>query len=130
MKVLAVAMLGVLAVLVVVAAWVAIPRSPSPSPAVAAADPTSSLATAPPSPSSAAPTPAETESSAPTSPALDLGGIWIMPAADTRLTSYATTLSARPTGSGDWGDHVHEGRLLRHVGGRRQDGHVQGDPAR
>ena len=101
MKVLAVAMLGVLAVLVVVAAWVAIPRSPSPSPAVAAADPTSPLATAPPSPSSAAPTPAETESSAPTSPAIDLGGIWIMPAADTRLTSYATTLSARPTGSGD-----------------------------
>ena len=36
MKVLAIAMLGVLAVLVVVAAWVAIPRSPPPSPAVAA----------------------------------------------------------------------------------------------
>ena len=37
MKVLAIAMLGVLAVLVVVAAWVAVPTAPAPSPVVASA---------------------------------------------------------------------------------------------
>ncbi len=100
MKVLAIAMLGVLAVLVVVAAWVAVPTSPSPSPAVASAG-AAATTSAPPSPSSAGPTPAETESSSPTPPAIVLGGIWIMPMADARLTSYATLLSARPTGSGD-----------------------------
>ena len=100
MKVLALAMLGALVVLVVVAAWVAAPTAPAPSLVVPSAGATSPLAT-PASPSrSPAPTPPEVESAGPTTVAIGLDGTWVMPTAGATLTSSRTTLAARPTGSG------------------------------
>ena len=90
-----------LVVMVVVAACGAASTSPSPIPAAASPGAISPLATpVPPSHSSAPPTPAAGRTGAPTSAALDLGGTWVMPKAGARLTSYTTTLSARPTATG------------------------------
>ncbi len=105
MKVLAIAMLGVLAVLVVVAAWVAAPTT-HPPPRLwprRAATPTASAS---PSQLSAAPTPGAEPTDPPTSAGRILGGTWVMPTAGTRLTSSTTTLSARPTGDGPGGTTI------------------------
>ena len=130
MKVLAIAMLGVLAVLVVVAAWVAVPTSPSPSPAVASADrrrrrprrTTIAILGC----TDARRNGKQPPDTAGHRPRRDLD--------HAHGRHEAHVLRDDPVGKADGlrrrGDHVHEGRLLRHVGGRRQDGHVQGHPAR
>jgi hypothetical protein len=90
-----------LVVIVVVAACGAASTSQSPSPAAAtqsAAPPVATLA--PPSQASSPPTPATEPTGAPTPAALVLGGTWVSPKAGARLTSYVTTLSAKPTASG------------------------------
>ena len=95
MKVLALAMLGAVVVLVVVAAWVAAPAAPAPSPVVA-----SPLATEASPSSSPALTPPEEATADPSSVAIAFGGTWVMPTAGAKVTSSRTTLAARPTGSG------------------------------
>ena len=67
--------------------------SPRPSAAVTASEVAQATA-------SALPTESAMPSPIPTPAALVLGGTWLSPKADTTLTSYATTLSARPTASG------------------------------
>ena len=92
---------ALLTVIILVAACAAASTSPSPSPPLAAPGATSPQVTlAPASQSSATPTPAAQRTGAPTSAALILGGTWVTPKAGARLTSYTTTLSARPTASG------------------------------
>jgi hypothetical protein len=49
----------------------------------------------------AAPTPTSTPGIDPAPDPLVLGGTWVRPKADGRVTSYAVTLSARPTATGD-----------------------------
>ena len=92
---------ALLTVIILVAACDAASTSRSASPAAAGPGATSPQVTlAPPSQSLAIPTPAEERTGAPTSAALVLGGSWVSPKAGARLTSYTTTLSARPTASG------------------------------
>jgi hypothetical protein len=64
--------------------------SPEPTPG---ATPTATEATAG--------TPTQQPTTAPTPEPLVLGGTWVKPKASGRLTSYTTTLSARPTATGD-----------------------------
>jgi len=92
---------ALLTVIVIVAACGAASTAPSPSPAAATPGVTLPLATlAPPSHPSATPTPAAEPTEAQTSEPLVLGGTWLRPKASARLTSYTTTLSAKPTASG------------------------------
>jgi hypothetical protein len=101
MKCLGTGMLPCLVVTVVVAACGAASTSPSPSPAATTRGTALPLATlVPPSRSPATPTPAAERTAAPTSAALILGGTWVSPKAGVTLTSYTTSLSARPTASG------------------------------
>lgn len=85
--------------------------SPSPLPAQAAATPrgTSWPATvAPSSPASVTPTSAAPPGPISTPSVLTLSGTWVHPRADERLTSYAITLSAKPSWSGAGGTTLTE----------------------
>ncbi len=95
-----------LTVMVVLVACGSASTSPLLSPAVAtpnavAPGPTSSPTTLSPlPPSTATPTPATASTEGSTPAAITIGGTWVRPRADATLTSYAMTLSARPTASG------------------------------
>lgn len=105
MRYLGVRTLASLAVMAVLAACgsasTSPPLSPSATPTEVAPGATSSPATLrPPSPSPATPTPAVLPTADPTPVVLTIGGAWVRPKPKTTLTSYTTTLSARPTVSG------------------------------
>ena len=90
-----------LVVMIVVAACGAASNSPSPFPAATTPGTALPMATlAPPSRASATSAPAAEGTSAPTSAALVLDGTWVSPKEGAKLTSYTTTLSARPKATG------------------------------
>ena len=91
--------LAAIVMMAVVAACGAVPTPPSAVPAVVAPGPASPASSAPPS-ASAPPTVTAEPSGAQATPALGLHGTWVSPKADARLSSYTTTVSARPTASG------------------------------
>ncbi len=96
MKCLGTLTLPSLTVMVIVAACGAVSTSPSPTPGEAS--PLASLA--PPSSASATPTSAAEGTIAPPSAAIVLDGAWVSPKSGAKLTSYSTTLSAKPKASG------------------------------
>jgi len=92
---------ALLTVIVLVAACGAASTPPAPSPAATTPGVTSQQVTpAPPTQSSPTATPAAEPIDALTPGPLVLGGTWLRPKANARLTSYTTILSAKPTAAG------------------------------
>ena len=88
----------VLAVVVLAACDAVAPSAPS-SPSEALPEPTPGVSS--PEAAATARTPTTEPTIAPTAEPLVLGGTWVEPKAGGTLTSYTTTLSARPTATGD-----------------------------
>jgi hypothetical protein len=88
----------VLAVVILAACEASAPTSPS-STSERPLDPTPGATS--PGTTATAPAPTSTPTIDPTPAPLVLGGTWVKPKADGRVTSYSMTLSARPTATGD-----------------------------